>query len=129
MFIKAATAAGFLPFETAQVRYYNADHSLKAFEIGAPTNHVLELSGREPEDFETITRRYVATRPEAIQSWGNKLKALGFMVKMMLTPARDIERWEREQDHPLFANPVLAPESNEWLASAREQKLALLERV
>ena len=66
MFIKAALASDFPIFELYQVPYYMSDHILDAFAIGAPTSHVLELSGQEPEDFETITRRYVATRPEAV---------------------------------------------------------------
>lgn len=48
------------------------------------------------------------------------------MAKMMMTRATDMNQWERERDHPLFANPVPSSESDEWLASAREQKLAVL---
>ncbi len=127
MLIKAARASGIPPFETSQLLYYSSDHRLDAFAIGAPTSHVLELSGQEPEDFETITRRYVATRPEAIQSLGNKLKALFFMVKMMMSRAPDMERWERRRGHPMLTNPLLAPESDEWRASAERQTLAILE--
>lgn len=94
---RLAIASGFALFEIAQVRYYNDDQRLGAFEVGAPTNHVLELSGQEPEDFETITCRYVATRPEAVRSWGNNLRALAFMARMMLTRARDTDKWERER--------------------------------
>ncbi len=57
---------------------------------------------------------------------GNKLKALRFMAKVMMTRA-NMDRWERERDHRLLADPVLSPESDEWLASAQRQTLALAE--
>jgi hypothetical protein len=49
-----AVAQGFAPFDISQVRYYAEDQRRGAFEIGAPTDHVLTVGGREPEDFVTI---------------------------------------------------------------------------
>jgi NAD(P)-dependent dehydrogenase (short-subunit alcohol dehydrogenase family) len=40
--------------------YYVEDHKNGAFESGAPTTDVLDVTGRPPEDFETIARRYAA---------------------------------------------------------------------
>ncbi len=56
---------------------------------------------------------------------GTKLGALAFMMKMMLTRAPDLDRWERERGHPILDAPLLAHESDEWRKAA-EQKLLLL---
>ena len=69
-----------------------------------------------PEDFETIARRYKAERPEAVQSVGNKLRALAFFARMVLTPTPNMERYERGQDHPYIENPAYSMETKEWLA-------------
>jgi hypothetical protein len=62
LFMKAARLFG-MPIDTASnIRYYIDDHKRGAFELGAPTTDVLDVTGRPPEDFETIARRY-ATAP------------------------------------------------------------------
>ena len=48
------------------------------------------------------------------------------MVKMMLTRLPDFDRWEAERGHPMLAEPKLAIDNPEWMASAEQQKLALL---
>ncbi len=58
-FAKAGTAQGFQPMELSQLRYYAQDLKTGAFAAGGPTDHVLEVSGRAPEDFETMARRYI----------------------------------------------------------------------
>lgn len=126
MFVKAARAAGFPPFEIAQVCYYNNDHRLDAFSVGGATDHVLQLTGQEPEDFETITRRYLSQRPEAQQTMGNKLRALTFMMRMMLTRASDLRAWEKDRGLPMLTQPQQSTESDEWCTSAKQRRLALL---
>ena len=76
MFLKAMRALGISAFEQTGIRHYIEDHKRGAFEFGAPTNHVLEVSGQPPEDFETIARRYAA-RPEVRRTFGNGLRAFG----------------------------------------------------
>ncbi len=128
MFLKAATAQGFPAFDLAAARYYAQDHRGGAFAVGAPTTHVEEITETPPESFEVIARRYVA-QPDLIGYGvraGTKLGALAFMMKMMLTRAPDLDRWERERGHPMLAAPLLAHESDEWRAAA-EQELLLLQ--
>ncbi len=48
------------------------------------------------------------------------------MVKMMLTRAPDLDRWERERGHPMLGAPVLAQDSNEWRQAAEQKQLLLL---
>ena len=95
------------------MRHYIEDHKRGAFEFGAPTDHVLEVTGRAPEDFETIARRYAAL-PEARRTLGNGLRALGDFMRIGLTPAYNLGRYEREQQHPFPVHPQLAANSSIW---------------
>ena len=128
MFLKAATAQGFPTFELAQVRHYMRELRDGAFAVGAPTTHVLEVSGQEPEDFETTARRYIQD-PSLIHpalSLGTKLQAFAFMFKMLRTPVPKLDDWERQRGHPMLKDAVLAQNSAEWRASAEKFQLNLL---
>jgi len=128
MFAKASIAQGFPLLEISQIRYYAEELQWGAFEIGAPTDHVEWLTGQKPEDFESITRRYIKD-PTLIHpklNIGNKFEAIAFMLKMMLTRVPNLDQWERDRGHPLLHNPILAQDSPEWRASAEQQKLNLL---
>ena len=113
MFLKAMRAFGVSAFEQSGVRHYIEDHKRGAFEFGAPTNDVLEVTGQAPEDFETIARRYAAL-PEARRTLSNGLRALGDFMRIGLTPAYNLGRYEREQQHPFPVHPQLAANSSIW---------------
>ncbi|KOP23003.1 transcriptional regulator [Hapalosiphon sp. MRB220] len=114
MFLKAARAEGVSAFELSSFRYYVEDHKRGAFEMGAPTSDVYDLTGRQPEDFESIARRYAAL-PFARISLQNKLRALVDFIRIGFTPAYNLDRYEREQRHPLLAHPILAADSEIWV--------------
>jgi len=129
MFLKAATAQGFPPFIAANAAYYYDELSRGTFAVGAPTDHVQEITGRPPESFETIAGRYIA-QPDLIAPGlrvGTKLQALMFMAKMMLTRVPDLDRWERQRGHPMLESPVPSYESEEWRGAAKRQGLLLQE--
>ena len=114
--------------ELAHLRHYAEDLKNGAFAAGGPTDHVLEVTGRAPEDFETIARRYVSD-PSLIHpaiKIGSKPAAIGFLLKMLATKAPDLDAWERERGYPLLSDPILAPDSAEWRATAERQQLNLL---
>jgi len=115
-FMRAARVLGISPFEQSGLRRYIEDHRRGAFEWGAPTADVWEVTGRPPEDFETIARRY-ASLPEARRTFGNGLRASADLLRIGLTPARNIDRYERDHHHPVPANPRLAAEDEAWRAS------------
>ena len=128
MFLKAATAQGVSAFERAHMRFYFEEIRGGTYAVGAPTDHVQETTGRPPESFKTIARRYIA-QPDLIYPGlraGTKLEALAFMVKMMLTRAPDPVRWARERGHPMLREPVLAHDSRDWREAAEQKKLLLL---
>ncbi len=121
MLLKALTAQGRSKFQMSQFRYFTRDYRKNAFGIGAPTDAVRAVGGREPEDFETIARRYIAERPEAVQSFDNKLKAIRFFAKMLVTPTPNMEKYEQQQNHPLIKDPIYSSDSEEWRAAHDKQ--------
>jgi uncharacterized protein YbjT (DUF2867 family) len=113
MFLKAMQALGISPFEQSGIRYYIEDHKRGAFEVGAPTDHVYQVTGRQPEDFETIARRYAAL-PGSRRSIGNTLKTFATFMRIGMTSAFDLRAYERSQNHPQPAVAVLAADSTPW---------------
>ena len=127
-FNKAAIAQGFPLSDIAPLRYYTEEIREGAFAVGAPTDHVLQVSGIAPEDFESIARRYIQN-PSLIHpalKVGSKLRAIGFLLRMLDTRPADLDAWERDRGYPLLTNPVLSQDSAEWRATAERQQLNLL---
>jgi len=116
MFLKAMTAMNYPTFAISQIRHYMEEHKRTALTVNAPNNVVRDIGGREPEDFETITRRYVAERPEAVQSLGNKLKGIQFFAKMLMTATPDMDKYEQQHNHASIMDPVYSSDSDAWLA-------------
>jgi NAD(P)H dehydrogenase (quinone) len=108
----------------AQVRRYVEDYRKGSFEIGAPNDVVLEMTGKPAEDFETIIRRYIkkyddVTRP----TFGNKLKAIMGFIKLVFTGAVDLDKLEREREYPILKDPIYAVDFAPWLQTHSEQHL------
>ncbi len=89
------------------LRHYFRDHDSGAFALGAPTNDVLEVTGRRPEDFETTARRYAAL-PKAQQTLGHRLAALADFMLMPFRQGFDPDRFDRELRSPRPIQPRLA---------------------
>ncbi len=49
------------------------------------------------------------------------------LVKMMLTRLPNFDRWEAQRGHPMLSHPQFATENPEWVATAEQQRLALLD--
>ena len=113
LFMKAARMAGMSIDVMSNVRYYIDDHRRGAFELGAPTTDVLDITGRSPEDFETIARRYAA-QPRNRQTLGNRLRELAQFLIAPLSPGFNLDRYARELRRPFPSAPQLAPEGKVW---------------
>lgn len=127
-FSKAAIAMGVPLSDIVHLRYYTEDLRSGAFAAGGPTDHVLEVTGQAPEDFESIARRYIQN-PSLIHpalKVGSKLEAIGFLVKMLATKPANPDAWERDRGYPLLDNPIPSNDSAEWRATAERQQLNLL---
>jgi uncharacterized protein YbjT (DUF2867 family) len=115
MFLKAARMGGIDPFLLSQLPYYNADQDGGAFAHGGVTDHVLEVTGRQPEDFETIARRYAA-QPKAQRTIGNTLRAFGAFMTVPFRPGLNPARYARQQGFPMPSAPRLAMQDEQWRA-------------
>jgi len=86
LFLKAGLMSGkefgFDVFAIVQATFYNKQMQINRFDI-QPTNVVKFLTGREPENFETITKNYFNNSPYKKRNFPNWLSA---MKKFMLIP-------------------------------------------
>jgi NAD(P)H dehydrogenase (quinone) len=113
LFMKTARMGG-MPIDLmSNVRYYVDDHKLGAFELGAPTTDVLDVTGSPAEDFETIARRYAA-QPCNQRTLGNWLREFGQFMMAPLSPGFNLDRHDRELRRPFPSEPRFATESKVW---------------
>ena len=113
LFMKTARMGG-LPIDViGGVRYYIDDHKRGAFELGAPTTDVLDVTGQPAENFETIARRYAAL-PGNRRTPGSWLRQFAQFVIAPLSPGFDLDRYDRELRRPFPSEPLFAPESKIW---------------
>src|SRR5712671_1961993 len=113
LFMKAARMAGMSIDLMSNVRYYIDDHKRGGFELGAPTTDVLNVTGRSPEDFETIARRYAA-HPRNKRTLGNWLREFAQFMIAPLSPGFNFDRYDRELRRPFPSAPQFAPGSEIW---------------
>ena len=89
MFLKAVLAAskefGYNEFVAIQTVFYMQEFRLNRFAEGGPTNIVKELTGNEPEDFETIARQFINSSPYKERSFKNKVVAMIKFMKLLFT--------------------------------------------
>jgi NAD(P)H dehydrogenase (quinone) len=113
LFMKTARMSG-MPIELmSNVRYYVEDQKRGAFEVSAPTTDVLDVTGRSPEDFETIARRYAAL-PYNQRTFSNWLRRVAEFLVTPLTPSFNFDRYDRELRRPFSSRPLFAVESEVW---------------
>lgn len=121
MFLKALRVQGLSLFLQAQMRHYAEEYRRNAFGVGGPTNAVLEVSGQPPEEFETIVHRYVAHSAVVQRSLTHQLRAARNLVQILLTPAPNIEGYERGHHLPRTSQPSYALDDDAWVASHRPE--------
>ena len=113
MFLKGARMVG-MPIDILRgVRLYIEDHRRGAFEVGAPTPDVLDVTGRPAEDFETIARRYTAL-PHNRRTPGNWLRECTQFLITPFSPGFNFDRYDRELRRPFPFEPQFAPDSEVW---------------
>ena len=115
MVMKALISQGFPATMVAQLIIYAEEYRRGTFAINAPNNVIRDLTGQEAEDFETITRHVAAERPEAIRSFGNRLKAIWKFLKVPFTFGTNPQAIERRAEHVLLKSPTLNRDSQSWV--------------
>jgi len=113
MFIKAARLDGASVDELAPYAAYIEEHERGTFEIGAPTDHVLKITGQAAEDFESIARRYAA-ETKAQPSFANRLRQLALFMAVPFAPSYDLKAYERMMRVPQPLQPILAADADVW---------------
>jgi NAD(P)H dehydrogenase (quinone) len=113
LFMKAARMAGMSIDLMSNVRYYIDDHKRGGFELGAPTTDVLNVTGRSPEDFEIIARRYAA-QPRNQRTIGNWVREFAEFMISPVSPGFNFDRYDGELRRPFPFEPQSAPESKVW---------------
>jgi hypothetical protein len=113
LFMKAARMIGYPIDLFSGIRYYIDDHKHGAFELGAPTTDVFDVTGRPAEDFETIARRYAALRRNQ-PTFGNWLREFVQFMLAPLVPGFDLARYDRELRSPFPSAPQFATDSKAW---------------
>ncbi len=116
MLLKSLKAGNYPIYDYSNIRYYLKDVAQNVFAYGGTTNVVKELTGKDPEDFETIARNYVSNMPEAKQTLGNKIKAILNFMKIFITKAPNMEAFEKQQYYPNFMNGMQqAIDNDDWI--------------
>ncbi|HEX6496576.1 MAG TPA: NmrA family NAD(P)-binding protein [Acidobacteriaceae bacterium] len=113
LFMKGARMSGYPIDLFSGIRYYIEDHERGAFEVGAPTTDVLDVTGRPPEDFETIARRYAA-QPRNQRNFSNWLREFVQFMLTPLSPGFNLDRYDRELRRPFPSVPQFATDSKVW---------------
>ena len=87
MFMKAILAAadefGYDAFTAVQTVFYAHEYKLDRFDVGGPTDVVKKLTGREPEDFETIARHFIETSPYKERTLSSRITAMKKFMKIL----------------------------------------------
>jgi hypothetical protein len=113
MFLMAMRAMRRPRYEQLNVRHYAKEHHLGTWEFNAPTDHVLEVTGKQPEPFETTVCRYAAL-PDAQRTFANWARAFAEFMRIGMTLPPDLDRFEREQGYPVPSNPRFAQADPRW---------------
>ena len=117
MVMKALISQKFPATMVTQLIIYADEYRRGTFAINAPNNVVRDLTSQEAEDFETITRRAVASRPEAVRTFGSRLKAIWNFLKVPFTFGTNPKAIERRAEHVLLKSPTLDRDSQDWVES------------
>lgn len=99
MFLKAgfmfAKDFGLDAFSISQVRHYMTEYQQDKFNVGGTTNIVKGLTRKEPDDFETIVKRYVNNSPYKKRNFPNWFSAVKKFVALPLQSIPSIKELEK----------------------------------
>ncbi|WP_082731276.1 MULTISPECIES: NmrA family NAD(P)-binding protein [unclassified Sphingomonas] len=115
LFLKAARMQGVPADELSGFRYWVRDHAQGAFSFRAPTDDVRRVTGRAPESFDTIARRYAAL-PEARRSFGASARAWADFMRTPMMPGYDLDAFDQRLGLSRPADSRFAMEDAGWRA-------------
>lgn len=123
MLYKAARMDGVDSFLLSSFADYLHELDTGTFDVGGPTDDVLRVTGRPPEDFETIVRRHAA-HARVRRTTPNALRTLGEFLTVPFLPGLDPARYVRDHDIPQPPAPAYALLSDRWKTEHRRLRVA-----
>jgi uncharacterized protein YbjT (DUF2867 family) len=113
MFYKAARLDGYDTYTLASFRHYVHELDSGTFAFNAPTGDVLAVTGRQPESFGTIARRYAAL-PHMRPSPANTSRALVDFMSVPLRRGLNAEKFDLRLELPRASKPAYDLDSGRW---------------
>jgi NAD(P)H dehydrogenase (quinone) len=92
---KSAEEFGLNAFTISQARHYFREYQLNKFDIGGSTNIVKELTGKEPDNFETIVKRWIDSSPYKQRNFSNWLSAMRKFMEIPFQPIPSMKELEK----------------------------------
>ncbi len=123
---KAARVAGFNDYSIIQLGWYAEELKRGTFAVGAPTDAVEKLTGRAPEDMETVARRYLAATPGTTRGPSGMARAMSVLARTMLTPAPSRKRYLGDCQEGIEIGS-LAADSDRWHAAHDPERSSALD--
>ena len=117
--MKAIPPPGFSDSAYSMLKTYSDEYRRGTFAINAPTQDVEIVGGREPENFESIARRYLAKHPEITPSFAGKIKAVGGFLKILFTRTPDIDAIDANKDSVGLEAPTFSQDDIGWRETHR----------
>ncbi len=113
-------------FMIMNVPYYQEDLGRNSFAIGpsAVTSVVKELTGKEPEDFETIARREFENSPELKPTFSNKMRAFKGFLKIIFTREPSVQKLEQKYGIPTSKTAYKYVQENPNWVKVHESQLS-----
>lgn len=112
--LKALPPSNYSVAAVTQLALYAEEYRRGTFGVEAPTDHVQQVGGTAPEDFETIVRRSVVGRPGLTRSTARTIGAMAGFMKILLTRPFDLKTAEEARDYPRIAEPDYAQDDAVW---------------
>jgi len=112
-------------FMIINVPYYMDELEQNSFAFGplAVTTVVKDITGREPEDFETMARREFENSPEMKPTFRNKLKAFKGFLKMIFASKPSVQKLEGSYGIPASKEGYKYVQENPNWVKAHEPQL------
>lgn len=113
--LRALPPSNYSEQAVSQLAIYAEEYRRGSFALNAPTRDVEGVGGRAPESFESIVRRAVAARDDLSPSVSKRIGALLGFLKIVLTPALNLERVQLDRDLVRISDPKFCQSSHDWM--------------
>ena len=111
---RVMSGMGFSTYFIAQFQQYAQEYRRGAFAVGAPNDVVRRITGRDPESFETVARRYAAALAQARPSLTAQIGLLARLSAWMLRAAPKVAPHLARTDFSQPDHARLSSDSAEW---------------